>query len=252
MKRSFCLLLASLLAISADARDVYVAAAADLTFCLKDINAAFQKANPDVKVVVATGSSGKFFSQIQHSAPFEVYMSADIEYPRKLAEAGFADKESLFQYAVGQIAVWTVDPKLDVSKGLTVLTDQRISKVAIANPSHAPYGRAAQAAMEKAKVWENVQPKLVMGENISQAAQFVQTGNAAAGIIALSLLKAPSMEGVGKYWLIPRDQYPAIEQGAILTNKGKDNGDAKKYMAFLKTPEARVIFDKYGFLLPAK
>ncbi|WP_136415930.1 molybdate ABC transporter substrate-binding protein [Herbaspirillum sp. ST 5-3] len=252
MKRVLVLLLASIAALSAHARDVYVAAAADLTFCLKDLNAAFQKANPDVKVIVATGSSGKFFSQIQNSAPFDVFMSADIDYPRKLADAGLAVRESLFQYAVGQIAVWVINPQFDVAKGLAVLSDPRISKIAIANPSHAPYGRAAQAAMEKAKVWESVRPKLVMGENISQAAQFVQTGNASAGIIALSILKAPSVEGIGRYWLIPRDQYPAIEQGAVLTIKGKDNADARNYMAFLKTPDARRIFDRYGFLLPSK
>lgn len=245
-------LLLTIMSLPAAAADIHVAAASDLTFCLQELNAIYKKANPGANVVLTTGSSGKFFAQIQNGAPFDVYMSADMEYPRKLADAGMADRNSLFQYGVGQIAVWSTDPRVDVSKGVAMLADAATGKVAIANPAHAPYGRAAQAAMEKAGVWKSVQPKLVIGENISQAAQFVQTGNAQAGIIAVSLLKAPTMTGVGKYAVVPQAMHPPIEQGAVLTAKGKTNPDAGRYIAFLKSAEARAVFDRFGFLLPTR
>jgi molybdate transport system substrate-binding protein len=252
MRHLFLFLLSSALALPVFARDLRVAAAADLTYCISDINAAFQKENPATKVVVTTGSSGKLFAQIQNGSLFEVFLSADLDYPRKLAVAGLADRNTLLRYASGRIALWITDPTFDVSKGLSLLTEPGITKVVIPNPILAPYGRAAKAAMEKNAVWGAVRPKLAMNDDVFQTAQLVQAGSADAGIVALSLLKAPALKDIGKYWLIPPDNYPPIEQGAVLTSKGKDNPDAQRYMAFLRSPEAQVIFDKYGYLPAAR
>ena len=232
------------------AADLYIAAASDLIYCLDELNAAFKLANPDATLKVSTGSSGVFFAQIQNGAPYEIYMSADLAYPRKLVAAAHADGKTLVNYAVGRIALWTIDAQLDLSSGLQALKNPRIKHLAIANPAHAPYGQAAQAALQHAGLWEAMQPKLVMGENISQTAQFVQTGNAEAGIVAYSLLKAPKLAGVGRYALIPLAYFPAMEQGAVVTTKGATNPLAKKYIAFLASRQARAIFDRYGFLQP--
>lgn len=235
---------------SAFAKDLLIAAAADLVYCLNDLNAAFKKEHPEAIINVSNGSSGNFFAQIQNGAPFDVFLSADLAYPRKLAASGQADASTILRYAVGRIAVWTMNPKLDIKDGTSSLTQAGISRVAIANPAHAPYGMAARAAMQKDGVWEKVSPKIVMGENISQTAQFVQTGNVDAGIVALSLLKSPKLAGVGKYVEIPLDRYPPLEQGAVITKHGEANPLAKQYMTFLSSPQARAIFDRYGFLLP--
>ncbi len=232
------------------ATDLYIAAAADLMYCLDDLNAAFKRLNPDASLHMSTGSSGVFFAQIQNGAPFDIYLSADVAYPRKLVEAGHADGKTLLRYAVGRIALWTTDPRVDVSAGLQGLSTSRPRHFAIANPAHAPYGQAARAALQRAGVWEQVQPTLVMGENISQTAQFIQSGNSQAGIVAFSLLKAPKLAGVGRYTLIPLADYPTMEQAAVVTAKGAGNPLAKKYIAFLASDQARAIFDRYGFLLP--
>jgi molybdate transport system substrate-binding protein len=252
MRHVFLFLLSGTLALPGLARDLRVAAATDLTYCIKDLDAAFKTANPDIDVLVTTGASGKLAAQIQNGAPFEVFLSADLAYPRKLADAGLADRNSLFPYATGQIALWIIEPTLNVAKGLSLLTDPGIAKVGIANPAVAPYGRAARAALEKEAVWNAVRPKLVMSDDIYQTAQLVQAGSADAGIVALSLLKAPAMKDVGKYWLIPTGNYAPIEQAAVLTSKGKDNPDAQRYMAFLRSPEAQGIFEKCGYLPPLK
>jgi molybdate transport system substrate-binding protein len=257
-KTAFCLFLlacltGSLLLRAAQGGEVgtlQIAAAADLVFCLDRLNAEFKKAHPGVDLKVSTGSSGNFFAQIQNGAPFDVFLSADMKYPRDLAKAGLADEKTLTQYAVGRIVLWTTWPDVDLSKGLESLRADKIRKFAIANPDHAPYGRAAKAALEHEKLWEAVQPKLVLGENIAQTAQFVQTGNAEAGIVALSLVLAPVNKGLGKYQEIPAAFYPPLEQGLIITKYGGANPLAAKYLEFLRSKEARAIFDEYGFRLP--
>lgn len=250
MKRLALFIAALVFSLPSFAADLFIAAASDLIYCLDDLNAAFTRANPDATLKVSTGSSGVFFAQIQNGAPFDIYMSADLTYPRKLAASGHADGKTLTRYAVGRIALWTTDAQLDLSSGLQALTSAKIRHVAIANPVHAPYGQAAQAALQHVGLWDVLQPKLVMGENISQTAQFIQTGNAEAGIVALSLLKAPKLAGVGRYALIPLDYFPTLEQGAIVTTKGTANLLAQKYIAFLASPQARTIFDRYGFTQP--
>jgi molybdate transport system substrate-binding protein len=252
MRHALLFLLSSALALPGFAQDLRVAAAADLTYCIGNINTAFKKENPGINLLVTTGSSGSLAAQIQNGQPFEVFLSADLTYPRKLVEAGLADRKSLLPYARGQLALWTMDPTLNVAKGLSLLTDPAIAKVGIANPAAAPYGRAARAALEKEAVWNAVRPKLVMRDDTFQAAQLVQAGSADAGIVALSLLKSAPLKDVGKFWLIPPGNYPPLEQAAVLTSKGKDQPDAQRYMAFLQSAEAQGIFEKCGYLAPLK
>jgi molybdate transport system substrate-binding protein len=235
--------------VIADA-EVHVATASDLVYCMQELNAEFRKARSDIDIVVSVGSSGTFFAQIRNGAPFDLFLSADMEFPRRLIEEGVAEKGSLAPYAIGRIVLWTTRADIDLRGGISVLTDKAISRIAIANPEHAPYGRAAKAAMEKAGIWNTVQPKVVFGENISQARQFIQSGNADIGIIALSLAMAPVVQGIGKYTLIPQDAHPRLEQGAVLTVRGAKNPEAQAYMEFLKSLQARSIFEKYGFILP--
>jgi len=177
-----------------------IAAASDLVYCLEELNTTFQKAHPAVALKVSTGSSGNFFAQIQHGAPFDIFLSADMKYPGELIQAGLADSSSLTLYAIGHIVLWSMRADIEVARGLEILRDEKITKVAIANPTHAPYGRAARAALEHFKLWETIQPKLVLGENIAQTAQFIQTGNVDAGIVALALVVSPKLKNAGKYY----------------------------------------------------
>ena len=224
-----------------------IAAAADLVYCLEELNRDFAKANPGVKVKVSTGSSGNFFAQIKNGAPFDLFMSADMNFPRQLAREGLADESSLTSYGIGRIVLWTVKDGIAVSRGLAVVTDPAIHKLALANPDHAPYGRAAKAALEHQKLWEGIREKIVLGENVAQTAQFVQTGHADAGIVALSLVLSPVLAKVGRYAEIPPDFHPALEQGAVITSHGANNPLAKRYMDFLRSAKARGILDRYGF-----
>ena len=232
------------------AESVSIAAAADLTYCLDDINTAFKKAHPGADLKVSSGSSGNFTTQIKNGAPFEVFLSADVSFPHELIKAGLADESTLLIYAVGRIVLWTSTPeKVDVTRGFDLLRDPNgpVKKLAVANPDHAPYGRAAKEALQHEKLWDAVQPRVVLGENIAQTAQFVETGNADAGFVALSLVLSPKLSKIGKWWEVPADTYNKLEQGVVLTRAGANNPLAKAYVEFLKTDEARAIFDKYGF-----
>ena len=233
------------------AEELTIAAAADLNFAFKDLVAEYEKKTGQ-HVKLTLGSSGNFFSQISNGAPFDLYFSADIRYPQKLEEAGHAVPGSLYKYAVGRIVLWApTGSKVDVRKGLDALRDRSIQKIAIANPKHAPYGRAAVAAMEHFKVYEAVKDRLVLGENISQAAQFIQSGACDTGIIALSLALAPSMKSTGTYWEIPSDAHPPLEQGAVILKRSTNQETAKKFLEFVKGPEGQEIMQRYGFMLPS-
>jgi molybdate transport system substrate-binding protein len=243
--------LALLFAGTASAQEIRVAAAADLQFAMQDVAAQFEK-RTGTKVNVTYGSSGNFFSQIQNGAPFDLFFSADIDYPRKLEAAGLAEPGTLYKYAVGRIVIWTpADSKVDVTRdGWKSLLDPSVQKISIANPEHAPYGRAAVAAMQKAGIYEQVKAKLVYGENISQAAQFVQSGNAQAGIVAMSLAVSPGMKE-GKRWEIPADLHPPIEQGAIVLTSAKNKEPARAFLEFVKGEAGRATLSRYGFTFPA-
>ena len=228
-----------------------IAAASDLNFALKEIIAEFEITSGD-KVKLSLGSSGNFFAQIQHGAPYDLYFSADIRYPQKLVESGHAVADSLYRYAIGRIVVWTPNQSsIHIERGLETLLDPHIRKIAIANPKHAPYGRAAVAAMEHAQVYDRIKDKLVLGENISQSAQFVESGAADVGIIALSLALAPPMQAAGHYWEIPADAYPPIEQGVVMLMGGKNQASAKAFLSFIQGAEGQTIMTRYGFVIPA-
>ena len=232
------------------AQEIRVAAAADLEFAMKDVAFQFEK-HTGTKVEVTYGSSGNFFSQLQNGAPFDLFFSADIDYPRKLEAAGLAEPGTVYEYAIGRIAIWIpADAKVDVVRlGWKTLLDASVQKIAIANPEHAPYGRAAVAALQKAGIYDQVKAKLVYGENISQAAQFVQSGNAQAGIVAMSLAVSPGMKE-GKRWEIPVDMHPSIEQTAILLRSSKNKASARAFLEFVKSEAGRATLGKYGFTIP--
>ena len=236
---------------SAQAQTLRVAAAADLQFAMNDLGSQFEK-KAGTKVAVTYGSSGNFRTQIENGAPFDVFFSADAQYPQELVAAGAADANSLFVYAVGHLVLWAPGAeKLDVAKkGFDVLKDPVVTRIAIANPEHAPYGRAAAAALQKAGLYEQVKAKLVYGENISQTAQFIQSGSAQVGVIALSLTFADSMKG-GDQWMIPAELYPTMQQDAVIVSKSSNKAMAQAFLNFVKSDEGRAILSKYGLTPPA-
>jgi len=235
---------------AAGAAEIKVAAAADLTFAFKDVAARFQKETGN-NVKLTYGSSGNFFAQIQNGAPFDLFFSADVGYAEKLAAAGLAEPGSMYEYASGKIVIWApTASKLDLSRGLATLLDPGIRKIAIANPQHAPYGTAAVAAMRHAAAYDKIKSKLVLGENISQTAQFVQSGNADVGIIALSLALAPAMKNNGRYVEIPAADYPPLVQAGVVLKSSRNKGLARQFLKFLKEPGTVALMEGYGFSIP--
>jgi len=241
---------ALLLALSAHAEKVTIAAAADLTFAMDEIVATFKKANPGDELDVIYGSSGKFHTQIQQGAPYDLFFSADIALPRELAKVGFAASE-VKPYAFGRIVLWSTS--MDATKmTLDSLTDPKITRIAIANPKHAPYGKRAEEALRASGLWDKIEPKLVYGENIAQTAQFVQTGNVQIGIIALALAVNPELANKGGYWLIPDKLHAPLEQGFIITKQAQGNALAKRFADYMGSKPARAVMTKYGFVLPGE
>ena len=230
---------------------VRVAAAADLKFAMEELAKGFES-KMGINVDLTTGSSGNFFAQIQSGAPFDLFFSADMDYPKKLEASNFAEPGTLYEYALGGIVIWTpANSPLDVARNKwNALLDAHVQKIAIANPSLAPYGRAAVAALQKAGIYEQVKSKLVFGENISQAAQFVQSGNAQAGIIAHSLALSPGMKD-GKMWEIPPEMHPRIEQGVVVLKGARNKAVTLEFLNFVKSAPGREILEKYGFASPA-
>jgi len=225
-----------------------IAAAADLKFALDEIVVSFKRNHPAAQIETIYGSSGKFSTQIRQGAPYDIYFSADIAYPRALKAEGFAAAK-VQPYAVGRIVLWS--PVRDAGQMMLAdLTDSSIRKIAIANPKHAPYGKRAEEALKAAGVWEKVEPKLVYGENVGQALQFVQTGNAQVGIIALSLALSPELAKQGNYVLISDKLHQPLEQGFIITRRAADNKLAQVFARFVASKEALAIMTRYGFILP--
>jgi molybdate transport system substrate-binding protein len=242
-----CVLLACQLAA---AQSLTVAAASDLQTVLPALVATFEKETGKT-VTLTFGSSGNFSTQIENGAPFDVFLSADIDYPRRLERAGLAERGTLYEYATGRLVLWTrQDSGIDIRQGLSVLTDARIRRIAIANPEHAPYGRAAVAALRHEGLYERVQAKLVMGENISQAAQFAQSGGADVGMLALALALSPALKSSGTYVEIPESLHPPIEQAAIVLASSRLKPLARQFVDYLKTPESVATLKSYGFAVP--
>ena len=231
--------------------ELVVAAAADLSAALPEIGDGYQK-KTGVKLKLSFGASGALTQQIQNGAPFDLFFSADMDYPRQLIAAGDADTATLYQYAVGKLVLWVpADSPLDVEhQGMNVLLDPSVKKIAIANPQHAPYGRAAMAALQHSGLYDRVADRLVLGENVSQAAQFAESGNAQAGFVALAHAVAPGMLGKGKYWEVPAESYPTLAQGVVVLSHSPHKKEAADFLNYLKTKEAAGLFQKYGFILP--
>jgi molybdate transport system substrate-binding protein len=230
---------------------VRIAAAADLNVALGALVDRFRAAH-DVEVTVSYGSSGTFYAQLLNQAPFDVFFSADLEYPRQLAARGLTLPQSEFRYAVGRLVVWTpASSRIDVERrGLRALADPSVAHVAIANPEHAPYGRAAVGALRAAGLLDQIQPKLVYGENVAQALQFAGSGAADAGIVALSLALTPSLKGRAHWAEIPTDLYPRMDQGGTILKWAADVGAARSFCAFVAGDEGRAILKQFGFFLP--
>lgn len=232
------------------AQSITVAAAADLQFAMQDIAAGFQKqTGKQVKVIY--GSSGNFFQQIQNGAPFDMFFSANLDYPKQLESSGLTAPGSYYQYAKGKIVLWVPkDSKIDISSGLNSLLNPAVKKIAVANPQHAPYGQAAVAAMQSEGVYAKVKDKIVTGENISQTASYVVSGAADAGVVALSLALSPNMKDRGRYIEIPAAEYPPIEQACVILNSSNENETANQFLSYLKTKAVSDTFQHYGFDVP--
>ncbi|WGZ94600.1 MAG: molybdate ABC transporter substrate-binding protein [Candidatus Thiothrix putei] len=235
---------------SAWAEDVTIAAASDLKFALEDIKTAYVTAHPDDNVKITFGSSGKLSTQIEQGAPFDLFFSADIKYPKQLAAAKQAASE-VKPYALGRIVLWSNTH--DASQlTLESLKEEQFKHIAIADPSHAPYGKRAEEALTASKLWDTLKPKLVYGENIAQTAQFIESGNADIGIIALALALNPELSKQGGHYLIDDALHEPLEQAFILTTHGKDNTAAQRFAEYMQHPAARKIMVKYGFVLPGE
>ena len=227
----------------AQAGQTQVAVAANFTAPAKDIAAAF-KAKTGHEAALSFGASGQFYAQIQQGAPFQVFLSADADRPKAAIDAGLAVADSRFTYAIGKLVLWS--KSLDVSKGDEALKANGFAKLAIANPKAAPYGAAAVEAMTKLGVYDAIQPKIVQGASIGQAFEFVDTGNAELGFVALSQVTDVT---AGSRWMVPQALYAPIRQDAVLLKTGADDEASKAFLAFLKGPEARAIIEKYGYAL---
>jgi molybdate transport system substrate-binding protein len=233
----------------AQAEPLTVAVAANVKFVFDDLKAEFKKSSGiDANGVFA--SSGKINAQIKSGAPYDVFMSADMEFPEALHREGFAVSAPKV-YARGVLVLWTLQP-LDLTQGLRVLTDTSVKKVAMANPKLAPYGAEAMRALEHFKLRESVEPKLIYGESIAQVNQYVDTQAVEIGFTAKSVVLAPQMQGRGKWIEVPRDSYQPIAQGIVLLKHGADKNleSAKRFMEFMASAKARSILEKFGYLLP--
>jgi molybdate transport system substrate-binding protein len=234
------------------ALELSIAAASDLKFVFDELVIAFEAENPGIKVKPVYGSSGNFFAMIRNKAPFDMFFSADVDYPQRLAASGFGADTNVFLYARGRIVLWVrSDSRIELElERFEALLDPSVRKIAIANPRHAPYGRAAVAAMEFIGVYDQARSKLVFGENVTQALQFTQSGAADVGIIALSLAESPQMQEQGRYWEVPLGAYPKIEQGGLILKWSTNLAAASQFRDFVLGDAGRAVMERYGFILP--
>jgi molybdate transport system substrate-binding protein len=236
------------LAISAQAMaaQTNIAVAANFTDAAKEIAAAF-KAKTGHEAVLSFGATGALYTQITQEAPFEILLSADAEHPKKVADNGLGVADSRFTYAIGKLVLWSKNA--DLVKGGETLKGGGFAKLSIANPALAPYGAAAIETLKALKLDEAVQPKIVQGNSIAQTFQFIDTGNAELGFIALSQLTGKSD---GSRWIVPQTLYKPIRQDAVLLKKGAANEAATAFMTFMKGAEARAIIEKYGYAIDSQ
>lgn len=229
----------------AHAEDIDVAVAANFTAPSQQIAADFEKATGH-HVKLAFGATGKFYAQIKNGAPFQVLLSADDETPAKLETEGLGVAGSRFTYAIGTLVLWSAKPDLVDAKG-EVLSKGGFNKIAIANPKAAPYGAAAIETLTALGLRAAVEPKFVQGENISQTFQFVSTGNADLGFVALSQVTKDGKLTGGSAWIVPAKFHTPIRQDAVLLAPGKDSVAAKAFLTYLKTDAAKAVIRSYGY-----
>jgi molybdate transport system substrate-binding protein len=235
-------------ALLAEAGEVTVAAAANFAQPLQRLVQRFEAASGH-RVAVSVGSTGKLYSQIVAGAPFDLLLAADPDRPERLEREGLAEPGSRFTYAVGQLVLWSPRPGLVDDQG-AVLASDRFQRLALANPRLAPYGEAAMAVLRQRGLAERLAPRLVTGDSIAQAYQFVATGNTEIGFVARSQLQAPGRPVSGSVWLVPQALYPAIRQDAVLLRRGAHNPAAKALLAYLRSREARDLIAAHGYGLP--
>ena len=247
-KKLFLLLLLAGL-IRTNAQSITIAAAADLRFALDDITKLYKENHHDVKIDLIYGSSGNLFQQISNQAPYDLFFSADVSFAAKLDSLKLTSRKPTI-YAVGHLVLWSNTK--DVSKGLNLLKSRDVKKISIANPEVAPYGKRAVESLKFYNLYDQIKDKIVKGDNVSQAAQFVLTGNAEVGIIALSIALSPEMSAKGKYFLIDEKSYSKLEQAYVILKKSEKKKELLDFVKFLDTKKVKDIFNKFGFKLPIK
>lgn len=228
------------------AAETVVAVAANFAEVVDELRPIFEKAAGH-RVVATTGSTGKFYAQIKAGAPFQILLAADGKTPERLEAEGAGVAGTRFTYAVGRLALWSSDPKRIAGDGKSALTAADVRHIAIANPDLAPYGAAAREALQKLGLWDAVKAKIVMGQNIGQTHSMVETGNAQLGFVALSAVLSPRATTQGSRWDVPQELFAPIRQDAILLRPGADNAAARAFLAFLKSPDARKVIERYGY-----
>lgn len=231
---------------------VSVAAAANLIYAIDALNAEFKRSSPDITLTVTTGASGSLFAQIKNGAPFDVFLSADTDYPRQIVAAGLGEAATLRTFATGRLVLWTTHRDLELSDPGAAIRSATVKKIALAQPKTAPYGRAALAALEKLGAGKVAQARLVFGESISQTAQFVETGNADLGFLAMSFVLSPRLRATGRWQEVSPELYAGVslEHAGVLTTRGMKNPAAKRYLDFLASDAAKKILREYGYAVP--
>lgn len=231
----------------APSRSLAVAAASDLQTALPEVVAAFERGHPDIKVSLTFGSSGLLTTQILNGAPFDVFLSADQDYPGRIMAAGQAREGSAFVYGRGRLALWARRGSgIPVTVlGWKALEHPGVHRIALANPRHAPYGRAAEEALRAAGLLERLRPRLVLGENVAQAAQFAQTGHADVAILALSLASSAALRGQGEFWVVPPGFHGPLDQAGLVLTRAVHQGDAEAFRAFLLAPEGQALLQRH-------
>lgn len=244
--------LALCMSLGAQAAELTVAAAANFKYALDELVTLYQTNYPDTHINVTYGGSGNFYAQLQNQAPFDLFFSADMDYARRLADAGLTLDGKVLPYAIGHLVLWVRNesPLHPESQGMRILIEPAVQKIAIANPELAPYGAAAAAAMETFGVYAKVSTKLVLGESIAQAAQFVQSGAADVGFIATSQALAAPMKDSGRFWKVPEGTYPAVEQGVIILAWTKNAAESQTFRDFVLGEQSAVVLQRYGYALP--
>jgi molybdate transport system substrate-binding protein len=230
---------------------VAIAAAGDLRGALEGLKAAFEMKHPEVRLQLSFGASGSLTAQIQQGAPFDIFLAADSGFPETLVKAGLVSGDGLFPYATGCLVLWLRrDLNLDPKAGLALLLQPSVRRVASANPQLAPYGRAGEAALRQAGVFEAVKGRLVLADNIAQAAQWLQAGAAEAGLISFAQAGNPALARIGVSWKVPADAYPPLRQAGVLLKRSACQEQARAFMAFLVGAEGQALLAGHGFGRP--